>query len=153
MAKKTKGVPSYFGGTLTTRQKAAHERRLKELYEQAKRFRRDGETAMFLHTYEKFVAFCAVQRPPYATGSQKTDQRFLGAVGLAGEAGEINNKVKKLMFRQKVGSKSLSVEQRAMLMSEDGGMLWYFIAHLQSFGLGLFDVIDFNMRKVVERGR
>jgi NTP pyrophosphatase (non-canonical NTP hydrolase) len=146
-----KAVKSYFGGEITARQKKAHEKKLANILRGAEKF--SLSTANVMDQYRAFVAFSGKQRKPYATGSEKIDQRFLSALGLAGEAGEVANLVKKIMFRSKAGARKLPKELRDKLLAELGDTFWYFMLVLIAFGIDFKEVPMGNMRKLVARGR
>lgn len=70
------------------------------------------------------------------------------ALGLAGEAGEIANKVKKV-YRDAGGV--LSGEQRAKLRDELGDALWYVAALASELDSSLNDVAVINLQKLADR--
>lgn len=74
-------------------------------------------------------------------------------LGLAGEAGEFANKVKKV-YRDDIGV--VSDEKRALLMMELGGCLWYLAEACTVLGIDLSMVADLNinqLRSRQERGK
>lgn len=70
------------------------------------------------------------------------------ALGLAGEAGEVCNKVKKI-FRDNEGV--ISQEKRADLSSEIGDVLWYCAALAKDLDLNLEDIAVSNIAKLHAR--
>jgi len=70
------------------------------------------------------------------------------ALGLAGEAGEIANKVKKV-YRDNGGK--LLPEVRATLVKEVGDALWYVSALATELGVDLQDVAAANLAKLQDR--
>ena len=70
------------------------------------------------------------------------------ALGLAGEAGEFANKVKKL-FRDSGGY--LTEERREGLAKELGGVLWYLAASSKELGYALSDIADMNRVQLANR--
>ena len=70
------------------------------------------------------------------------------ALGLAGEAGEICNKVKKV-FRDDKGI--LSEEKRREIAAELGDVLWYIAAVASDLNVDLDDVADANLEKLASR--
>lgn len=140
---------SYFGGNITAKQKRAQERALEAI------FAKVGATAdwaTLLVNYRAFVATSGKVREPIFD-SAKTDQRLLAALGHGGEAGEVANTVKKLMFRVKVGPRPLPKDWREKLVLELGDDFWYFMLVLISFNISLDEVLYCNMDKLVKRGR
>lgn len=83
------------------------------------------------------------------------------ALGLAGEAGEVCEKVKKLIRDQDIicGHASdhgyltddLTDEQRAPLVKELGDVLWYCAALASELGVSLADVAQANYDKLKAR--
>ena len=72
---------------------------------------------------------------------------YYATLGLAGEAGEIANKVKKFI------RDGHSVEKEKELISELGDVLWYVAAVADVIGVSLEDVAKDNMYKLAERQR
>ena len=68
-------------------------------------------------------------------------------LALGGEAGELQNKVKKLMR----GDKSLSAEVRQDLLNELGDVLWYVAMTAYELGCPLNMVADMNIKKLQSR--
>jgi NTP pyrophosphatase (non-canonical NTP hydrolase) len=74
------------------------------------------------------------------------------ALGLAGEAGEVANKVKKV-YRDSGGV--MSNEHREKIAKEIGGVLWYVAALCTDLGISMADVARENLcalRDRAERG-
>lgn len=70
------------------------------------------------------------------------------ALGLAGEAGEVANKVKKIL-RDSRGN--LTDEARHAIGAEIGDVLWYLAALANDLGLHLSDLAEANLRKLLDR--
>lgn len=72
------------------------------------------------------------------------------ALGLAGEAGEVAEKVKKI-FRDKKGK--VDGETKDILKKELGDVLWYLAQLSTEFGLEFEDVAEENINKLWSRKR
>lgn len=70
------------------------------------------------------------------------------ALGLAGETGEICEKLKKAL-RDEQGV--ISPERKAALRKELGDVLWYIAALCSELGLAMDDVASFNIEKLARR--
>ena len=69
-------------------------------------------------------------------------------LGLAGEAGEVANIVKKI---QRDHGGVLNDEVRGKLKDELGDVLWYISACADELGLTLQEIADFNVQKLAKR--
>ena len=69
-------------------------------------------------------------------------------LGLAGEAGEVAEKVKKIL-RDKNGQ--VDEETRATLQKELGDVLWYITQTASEMGLSLEDIAQGNLDKLFKR--
>lgn len=76
------------------------------------------------------------------------DNLVYPTLGLAGEAGEVAEKVKKLL-RDDGGV--LSDERRAALAAELGDVLWYVAQVATEAGLGLEEIAAANLDKLLSR--
>lgn len=80
---------------------------------------------------------------------------FYPVLGLVGEAGELANKVKKILRDEKIPldkmALSLSDENRQSLISELGDCLWYIAAIASDMGMTLGEVSARNLTKLAER--
>lgn len=73
------------------------------------------------------------------------DQRLtLGALGLSGEAGEVTDHIKKIVFH------SHDID-RAALTNELGDVMWYVTYLLDTLGLEMDDVLAANIAKLRTR--
>lgn len=72
------------------------------------------------------------------------------ALGLAGEAGEIANKVKKI-YRDKEGF--IGADDRDALMSELGDVLWYLSVFATQLDIPLESLATQNIEKLKDRAR
>lgn len=69
-------------------------------------------------------------------------------LGLAGEAGEVANIVKKI---QRDFGGEITPETRAKLKDELGDVLWYIAACADELGLTLAEIAEFNVEKLAAR--
>lgn len=69
-------------------------------------------------------------------------------LGLAGEAGEVANIVKKI---QRDDAGVLTDEVRAKLKDELGDVLWYISACADELGLTLEEIAEYNVGKLAKR--
>ena len=69
-------------------------------------------------------------------------------LGLAGEAGEVANIVKKI---QRDHGGVINDEIRGKLQDELGDVLWYISACADELGLTLTEIAEFNVRKLAKR--
>jgi NTP pyrophosphatase (non-canonical NTP hydrolase) len=69
-------------------------------------------------------------------------------LGLAGEAGEVANIVKKI---QRDNAGILNDDVRAKLKDELGDVLWYISACADELGLSLREIAEFNVNKLAKR--
>lgn len=151
---KVGAVKSYYGGEISAKEKADHERRITGIYLDACQHHNADEMEAVLKAYRRFVKACSTARPPYVTGTEKGDRRLIAQAGVSGEAGEVSNVIKKIMFRDHAGEGPITPERREALQTELGDLFWYFMSTCIVFDFDLFDdVIMMNMRKLVKRGR
>jgi NTP pyrophosphatase (non-canonical NTP hydrolase) len=73
---------------------------------------------------------------------------FYAATGLAGEAGEVANKVKKIL-RDNAGVVDDVVRQK--VLGELGGVAWYLNAAAEEFDLRIEDVLNYNYDQITDR--
>jgi len=69
-------------------------------------------------------------------------------IGLMGEAGEVANKIKKLI---RDDNSKISKERRDEIAHEIGDMLWYIAQLSTELGLKLSDVVEMNLEKLASR--
>lgn len=69
-------------------------------------------------------------------------------LGLAGEAGEVANIVKKI---QRDFGGEITAETRAKLKDELGDVLWYISACADELGLTLTEIAEYNVEKLAAR--
>ncbi len=97
----------------------------------------DGMKMMTPEQYAKFV------RIGNFTGSER-DAKFLAAMGLCGEAGEVSELLKKHLLH---GDEL----NRDELVKELGDVLWYFFHTLNTFDLTFTEVVERNIVKLCNR--
>lgn len=93
--------------------------------------------------YQRAASRTRIDTPDF----QITDQQVMiawNALGLAGEAGEVADLVKKGIFHQR----GVDKEQ---LKKELGDVLWYLTALCSDLGLSLAEVMDHNLKKLEAR--
>lgn len=76
---------------------------------------------------------------------------FYPALGLAGEAGEVANKIKKIIRDQNANVKNLPSEVKNDIASELGDCLWYISALATDLGIGLDGIAIENVKKLQKR--
>ena len=78
----------------------------------------------------------------------KGDNLYYPALGLAGEAGEVCEKIKKIMRDQKGHFTEDNVEE---ISKELGDVLWYVAMLAVEFNIALSSVAEDNMKKLADR--
>lgn len=73
---------------------------------------------------------------------------FYAAIGLGGEAGEVLNKIKKIL-RDSNGQ--VTDEVRDKLKGELGGTFWYFVALAEELGLTVEEIMQHNYSELLSR--
>lgn len=84
------------------------------------------------------------QQQAYTTATETSRNIYYMTMGLAGEAGEIANKVKKVM-------RDSRVIDREDLAKEIGDVLWYVAGICTVLDLDLNDVAEANLKKLADR--
>lgn len=79
-----------------------------------------------------------------ADPAQKADRVLYTALGLAGEAGEIANLTKKLVFHK-------HPYDHQKFLDELGDVAWYLAMNARAHDLTLTEVMAFNVKKLQER--
>ena len=85
---------------------------------------------------------------PLGAGKTSIARGLLAALGLAGEAGELANKVKKV-YRDDAGI--LTTQARWKLADELGDVLWYVAAVATEIGIDLDAIANLNLNKLAAR--
>lgn len=91
---------------------------------------------------QEYQAF--VNRGVILDDDSQRERLLLGALGLAGEAGEVIDHIKKHVFHGKP-------LDRAAVILELGDSLWYFTVILRALGITWDEVIDGNIEKLTAR--
>jgi len=91
--------------------------------------------AMSLNEYQKMAAKTAIYKSTHAV--------LYPALGLAGEAGEVANKIKKMLRDDDF--------DRAAIAAEIGDVLWYIAALSRDLNIDLHDVAMQNLEKLYGR--
>ena len=75
------------------------------------------------------------------------------AMGLAGEAGEVANKIKKLMRDDNLGIQveQVNKEKAEAAADELGDVMWYVACLAQDLGFSLEDIVKKNLEKLAGR--
>lgn len=110
--------------------------------------RPDSRDKTVIALFDNYVHFVkTVENTP--TGlinrSHEWARGFHAAIGLSGEAGEIEQLFKKDMF-----GKNKSI-QRSDIVNELGDLLWYFVLMQLAFNISLQELIEFNTAKLAQR--
>jgi NTP pyrophosphatase (non-canonical NTP hydrolase) len=79
---------------------------------------------------------------------EKGDNIYYPALGLAGEAGEVCEKIKKIMRDQEGKFTQENVEQ---ISKELGDVLWYVAMLAAEFNVALSSVAEANLAKLLDR--
>ncbi len=79
---------------------------------------------------------------------RRLDNLEYPTLGLAGEAGEVANIVKKI---QRDHSGIITDDTRAKLKDELGDVLWYISACADELGITLADIAEHNVQKLADR--
>lgn len=77
-------------------------------------------------------------------GLSDNEQLVNAALGLAGEAGELANEVKKWMYQGHDFDK-------AKIINEGGDLAWYLALLCQSMGVDMEDMVQYNLDKLMKR--
>ena len=92
----------------------------------------------------KTLTLSAYQKQAATTAIYATEHAILyPALGLAGEAGEVSNKVKKIL-RDKAFD-------RDAIAAEVGDVLWYIAALCRDLGVDMGDLAQANLDKLADR--
>ena len=109
----------------------------------------ENEVKQWLKEKYNMSDFNAYQRSAIKTAVYPPEHRILyPALGLAGEAGEVANKVKKLV---RDGTSSLPKEWKEQIGSEIGDVLWYCAVLADDLGISLGKIASENETKLQNR--
>jgi NTP pyrophosphatase (non-canonical NTP hydrolase) len=88
----------------------------------------------------------------FASYPERGKNLIYPALGLAGESGEVAEKIKKLWRNQgQTGASGLSAEKREELVKELGDVLWYVNAMCREMGVTMDEVAAKNAAKLSDR--
>jgi NTP pyrophosphatase (non-canonical NTP hydrolase) len=105
----------------------------------------------FLALYDSFVDQSIAMKEPMLIAGPVDDRFLLAAMGIAGEAGEVVDQFKKIMFHDHVPPTQMSAERRRAIIKEMGDKFWYDSLLLKVMGITWRDVMQANMDKLVGR--
>ena len=109
-----------------------------------------GAAAPYFDRYQEFTATTATYP---GVGTRNDHAIVYCSLGLAGESGEVADKIKKLI-RDKGGFEALtnmSDETRLSLAKETGDILWYVARFAKELGYSLSEIAEMNMKKLSSR--
>jgi len=96
---------------------------------------------------QEYSDFCSVT-DHYPDAFNHNAKIMFHALGMAGEAGEVANKVKKI-FRDDKGE--VTDQRRDQIARELGGVYWYFTRLAADFGFTVEDIRDINWKELESR--
>lgn len=104
--------------------------------------------------YNLGMEFAEYEAAAARTASYKKDDRdyqlMLLSMGLTGEAGEVVDKIKKLVDYDK---SVLTDEKRTLLLFELGDTLWYLTQLATMFDSSLEEIAQINIEKLADRAK
>jgi NTP pyrophosphatase (non-canonical NTP hydrolase) len=103
----------------------------------------DTERCTYADEYQRLAARTLIDRPDF----EISDDNFMivwNALGLAGEAGEVVDHIKKGIMHQR------GID-REYIKRELGDLAWYFAGLCTNFGFAMSDVFETNVRKLEAR--
>jgi len=90
----------------------------------------------------------------FASYPERDNNLVYPALGMAGESGEVAEKVKKLWRNEgQTGAASLSEQKKQELVKEIGDVLWYVNAMARELGVPLEEVARVNAEKLADRAK
>jgi NTP pyrophosphatase (non-canonical NTP hydrolase) len=101
------------------------------------------------HKYKKISDLDMYQKVALTTAIYPREQAIIyPTLGLTGEAGEVANKVKKII---RDGSDSKDEKLVSEIKAEIGDCLWYIAVLASDFGIKLSDIASANLEKLEKR--
>ncbi len=97
-------------------------------------------------TFEKYRQEVLRNRPDFASSSIYS-KLMMGALGVAGEAGEVADLIKKIIFH----GKPLDEFNKQKLIHEIGDVHWYLEFLAATLGVSTQEVLEANVKKLRER--
>lgn len=92
-----------------------------------------------------FPVVCVAPNVLIKEADPRVNALLHGALGLAGEAGEVANLVKKVVFKYKANTSPFQIAD------ELGDVFWYFMRTLKANGISLSEIVDRNNAKLAVR--
>lgn len=109
----------------------------------------EDEARQWLSEKYKMNDFSSYQKIAATTAIYPDNQRVVyPALGMAGEAGEVANKVKKII---RDGPDNMPQDWRKELAKEIGDVLWYCAALATDLNIDLQAIADDNIKKLLDR--
>lgn len=100
---------------------------------------------MDINDYQTKASDTAIYPPTLQLDGDDIPNIYYPAMGLCGEAGEVCNKIKKVM-RDNGGRVTQAI--RADMIGELGDVMWYVAELASKLGLELEDILAFNIAKL-----
>lgn len=105
-------------------------------------------TAVYRDATAEFLAACEDEGLDGQIKIWKLLNVQYATMGLAGEAGEVANKIKKII-RDRGGE--IDDEVRELVLGEMGGVMWYLNALAREFDFTLDEVMEYNYHQITDR--
>lgn len=127
--------------------------KLLKMEEQRNRAVAAGSVGLALLHYNEFIQLSCMHQGEPLMNTANADARFLGATGLATEAGEVLDQFKKAIWHKGERGEVFAQEREDKIMEETGDVAWYFFLLLAKSGWTLDQIIVANMDKLIARER
>lgn len=110
-----------------------------------------GSLGLALLYYSDFVQTSSMHQGELMLETQEADERFLGAVGLASESGEVLDQFKKAIWHKGERGQIFAADREDAILKELGDVFWYLTLLLARSNLTIDQVIFGNMDKLIQR--